>query len=324
MKDWQPTAKVETLRRRAKLIAEIRTFFTANNYWEVETPLASSETVVDAHIEPFELPVDKSPLFLQTSPEAGMKRLLAAGADRIFQITRAFRSGEAGRRHNPEYTILEWYAVGEDHFQQMEFTERLVRFVFQKTDHPLPESSFPRWTYDWAFEEAIGQKVITCGIEELQKIASAHAIEIPIGMQDSPIDDWRNLLLSHLVEPALEQQPAVFLYDYPASQAALAKVRRESPAVAERFELYLSGVEICNGYHELTGADELRRRADEQNAIRVAAGGRKLPAPSRLLSAMDAGLPDCSGVAVGVDRLIMQVLGLASIADVTAFPIDRA
>jgi lysyl-tRNA synthetase class 2 len=328
--DFRPTARLDVLKRRSALLAQLRLFFAQNRYWEVDTPILSQETVVDAYLDPFELTskadsaIDR--LFLQTSPEFAMKRLLASGADRIYQITKAFRCGEIGRRHNPEFTMLEWYAVGETYDTQMDFVESLFRSLSDFDNSP-----FERLTYGDAFETAFGKPVPNLAADELRDLAVHHGVEIPGSIRIDDRDGFLNLLLAEQVEPNLGVTRPTFLYDYPASQSALARVREAGPdqrhstgPVAERFELYINGIEFCNGYQELTDADELRRRIVRENTIREREGRLPLPAESRLLTAMDAGLPECSGVALGIDRLAMWLFGCESISDVIAFPFDRA
>ena len=322
--DFLPTADLETLRRRANLLKTIRNAFDAAGYLEVETPILSHDTVVDAHLDPFVTHAaetsSSSPIFLQTSPEFGMKRLLAGGATAIFQIGKVFRQGESGRLHNPEFTMIEWYRVGDDHHRQMDFTADLLRQVCPGL---LGSADIKRFTYDEAFVEFVGQRVLICDAEELRTIAIHHGLQPPESFTDDR-DEWLNFLLSELVEPHLGQDTPCFLYDYPASQAALAKVRPDTPPVAERFELYIRGTEICNGYNELTDPTELRRRIDRENAIRMANAKPALPTSNRLLDAMEHGLPECSGVALGFDRLFLLAENRDDIADVIAFPFDRA
>jgi len=361
MTEFLPTASLQTLRQRAALLAVIRRFFDDAGYFEVETPLLSADIVVDAWLEPFVanfLPSPQmwvhggQPHYLQTSPEFAMKRLLAAGAQAIYQLGKAFRNGEVGDRHNPEFTMLEWYRVGDDHHAQMTFTEALVQRVFAAAlelsndkltiDNPILHGAllrqqrlakrvanprgFERLSYDEAFERYTGQCVLQAGMGTLFDLAAKHRLICPLGLDRDDRDGWLNWLLAELVEPHLGCDRPTFLGDYPASQAALARtsVSAKGAAVAERFELYLDGVEICNGYHELTDSAVLRVRIREQLAIRAAAGLRPLPAESRLLAAMDSSLPASSGNAMGVDRLLMLALGHSRLADVIAFPFDRA
>jgi elongation factor P--(R)-beta-lysine ligase len=349
---FRPTAGLGVLQLRSKLLDFTRAHFRALGLWEVETPLLSRDIVVDAYLEPFTTrsdsgsecrpPSPESELFLQTSPEFGMKRLLASGASSIFQITRAFRRGEIGRLHNPEFTILEWYHVGASYHDEMEFVEDFVCAFFEAANgliarqpiRPTTASAeraprlvprpFPRSAYDALFQRVLGTGVLDKTPGELSEKAHAAGIEPPPGLAIDDVDGWLNLLLALKAEPELTRQSAVFLYDYPASQAALARIRPGLPPVAERFELYLSGVEICNGYQELTDPQELRRRIAVQQALRRREGSRPLPAESQLLAAMEAGLPECSGVALGFDRLLMAAVGASSLAEVVAFPFDRA
>ncbi len=318
----------------------LRRTFEALGYWEVETPILSQDIVVDAHLDPFiahfhsaRLPNDSSVIgseyYLQTSPEFAMKRLLAAGADAIYQITRVMRNGEHGRWHNPEFTMAEWYRAGDDHHAQMDFTEHLVRQLFSeaegfRADAQLSKEPFERLSYNQAFERYAGVEVLEMDTAEFPELALMHDVSPPSELSTKDRDAWLNFLLASVVEPELGQDHPTFLYDYPASQAALAKVREDTPPVAERFELYYSGVELCNGYHELSDALEFKTRMQTQNQLRHAAGAKPLPETNRLLSAMQSGLPACAGVALGVDRLIFLALGLEKIDEVLAFPWNRA
>lgn len=347
-----PTASLETLKQRSQLIASLREFFRANGYWECETPIISREVIVDANLDPFVThDVSGEPYFLQTSPEAGMKRLLCAGAEAIFQITRVMRRGESGSLHNSEFTMVEWYRVGDDHHEQMDYVERLVRAFYGEArcqskavvgaddSRDLPTTPFERLTYDEAFEQFAGTRVLNLSSRELSNLASEHGVATPPAMDIQDRDGWLNLLLAELVEPHLGRDCPQFVYDYPASQAALAKTRwnslsgedtdsqpQDSFEVAERFELYDRGVELCNGYHELTDVDEFVRRSlvERQNSESAADEQRDLPGAPLLEGAMRAGLPDCAGVALGLDRLVMMALGKTEIVDVLAFPGERA
>ncbi|MGE3314199.1 MAG: EF-P lysine aminoacylase EpmA [Planctomycetaceae bacterium] len=331
--DYLPSAKLALLEIRAKLLATVREHFAAHDYWEVETPILSQDVVVDAHLEPFAVPwrEDGGPgtMYLQTSPEFGMKRLLAAGAKAIYQVTRAFRKGEQGPRHNPEFTMVEWYRAGDTHHDQMDFVEGLVSAVISASPRlrdvtPRLTRPFARLSYDEAFETAIGCKVLSLSTIELAQLARRLDIVVPESIDENDRDGWLNLLLAEKVEPTLGPEVPTFLYDYPASQSALARIRNDAIPVAERFELYMNGIELCNGYHELTDPAELRRRMAVQAAIRAGDGRPALPDQNRLLDAMEAGLPASSGVALGFDRLVMLAVGAQSIDEVIAFPFDRA
>lgn len=312
------------LRLRAELLSKLRSFFAERQFLEVETPILSADVVVDRHLDPMSAVLAEDPrrpdigerLWLQTSPEFGMKRLLAAGATAIYQITKAFRNGEIGRLHNPEFTMVEWYRAGDDMTTGMTLLSDLCEAL-------LNRGPAERLSYTAAFERHVGLNLHLANIEELSSAARRLKISVPDGIGDDR-DGWLNLLLAECVEPHLGQQSPTILYDYPASQAALAIVRGENPPVAERFELYVRGIELANGYHELLNAAELRRRNAVNNAARTAEGKPSLPEESRLLAAMEAGLPACSGVALGFDRLVMIAAGASSIAEVIAFPIDRA
>lgn len=320
---WQPAAGAEALRLRAQLLARIRTFFAERDVLEVETPLLSHAGLPTPQLESFTVhPVSRpeaSAGYLHTSPEFPMKRLLAAGSGSIYQICRVFRADERGRRHNPEFTLLEWYRVGFDAPALMAELEALLKSLFDDT---CPAGGIQRLSYREAFLQYAGVDGLDAAVEPLRRILVEHLIPVP---DDMPVDDpdpWRDLVLTQVIEPRLP--PAVFLYDYPASQAALARIRPGPSPVAERFELYLDGVEIANGFHELTDADEQRRRFEAGNAARVARGLAPVPLDEALLAALAYGLPDCAGVAVGLDRLLMYAAGVDSIDAVLAFPWDRA
>ncbi|MCA9078612.1 MAG: EF-P lysine aminoacylase GenX [Planctomycetaceae bacterium] len=338
-----PTASLRVLRFRAEMLDWVRQFFRGRGYWEVETPLLSHDVCVDVWLEPFAVEVNSnghpSQMFLQTSPEFGMKRLVAAGAEAIFQVTRAFRQEESGPLHNPEFTIVEWYRVGETYHQQMDLVERLVTGFSQYAAHLSTEMEglnfrncvvsslvcpFPRITYEEAFRQVTGKSVMGMSAIELSDLAESFGIRGPESLRQDDRDGWLNLILTEVVEPRLEEQSAVFVYDYPSSQAALARISEADPAVAERFELYLNGIEICNGYQELTDVNELRRRQSEHSRRRQQEGLPALPEDNRLVSALELGLPECSGVALGFDRLLLSALQMDTLSEVVAFPFDRA
>lgn len=319
---------LETLQHRAALIAATRAFFVEHGYWECETPILSRDVVVDANLDPLKTQLAGETFYLQTSPEAGMKRLLVRGAEAIFQITRAFRQGEHGPLHNPEFTMLEWYRVGDSHHDQMQFVEQLVRHVYQTASDlvevPARGEPFEKLSYDEAFERHTGQRVLGLDTAKLRALAREKNVTAPASLADDDRDGWLNVLLSELVEPNLGLATPTFVYDYPASQCALARIREDDPPIAERFELYDRGIELCNGYHELTDADELQQRTLAENDLRRATGQAELPGATQLEAAMRVGLPECSGVALGLDRLIMLALGKSLVDEVIAFPVDEA
>jgi lysyl-tRNA synthetase class 2 len=323
--DFHPTANWENLRLRAELLGRVRAFFSERGFLEVETPILSADTVVDRHLDPFSVTLDDAPprsaaarpLWLQTSPEFCMKRLLAAGGEAIYQVTRAFRQGELGPLHNPEFTIVEWYRVGDGMAEGIELLDELCQAL-------LARGPAERISYRAAFERHLGVNPHTADTQALAEAAARHGVEAPASLGEEDRDGWLDLLLAERVGPGLGQQRPVIVYDYPASQAALARVRPGETPLAERFELFASGIELANGYHELLDADELRRRNAANNALRGADGKRALPEESRLLAAMEAGLPACTGVALGFDRVVMLAAGAKSLDEVIAFPFDRA
>jgi lysyl-tRNA synthetase class 2 len=320
-----PAASWNVLRRRAELLRRLRAYFDARGYLEVETPLLSHDIVVDRHLDPFATvlaadarrPDVGERLWLQTSPEAAMKRLLAAGATALYQVTRSFRNGERGPLHNPEFTIAEWYAAGQSYGEAMTFLSELC-------DDLLGCGPAERLSYAEAFRRWVAVDPHAAPADDLREAARRHGIAAPDSLAADDRDGWLNLLLVERVEPRLREsgRPAI-LFDFPAGQAALAQVNGDPP-VAERFELYVRGVELANGYHELRDAAVLRRRSRLANEGRAKDGKPPLPEESRLLAAMDRGLPDCCGVALGFDRLVMLAVGATTIDEVLAFPIDRA
>jgi lysyl-tRNA synthetase class 2 len=257
--------------------------------------------------------------FLQASPELHMKRLLAAGAQAIFQVTRSFRAGERGELHNPEFTIVEWYRTGDDMQAGINLLDELLQSV-------LGTPSAARTSYAEAFERTLGVSPFTAALADFANVAERNGVSVPVAFDREDRDEWLNLLLATRVEPLLGRDRPEITYHYPASQASLATVVR-SPLgydVAERFELHYRGIELANGFHELGDAAEQRARFEAVNAARAADGRPTLPIPERLLAALEHGLPDCTGVALGFDRLAMLAVGATSIDEVIAFPRDRA
>lgn len=332
--DFLPTASLRTLELRARALAATRRFLDARGYFEVDVPLVSADRVIDPHLAPFAvLPVDTAPPavergcvpthHLQTSVEFGMKRLLAAGARAIYQLSHVFRAGERGPRHNPEFTMLEWYRIGDTHIEQMAETEALVAELFALCGQSLPVP-FGRLTYQQAFERSLGIDPLRASVAELARVATEQEVAVPESHDPQDRDGWLNLLLALCVEPHLGVTRAEFVCDYPASQGALARLRPGEPPVAERFELYLRGVELCNGYHELTSAHELRQRIAAESDRRAREGLPALPVHNRLLDSMEHGLPPCAGTALGFDRVLMLAVGASRIDEVIPFPWDRA
>ncbi len=316
--NWQPRATLSTLQQRSRLLAHIRHYFAEQQVLEVETPILAPAGNTDPMIENIQarfspLVAAGDGLYLQTSPEYAMKRLLAAGSGPIYQICKVFRAGERGRRHNPEFSMLEWYRPGYNLQQLMDEVEELVSRVAQI------EGEAWRCTYRQLFQRFLAVDPVDDEIFVLQSCAQRHGIVLDGVAEDR--DFWLDLLLSHIIEPQLcELGRMVFVYEFPSSQAALARL--DSHGMAERFELYLDGLELANGYHELADAGEQRRRFERDNERRYAAGKAKIPIDEALLMALQSGLPDCSGVALGLDRLLMCCSGIHDIAQVLAFPLE--
>jgi lysyl-tRNA synthetase class 2 len=322
MADWKPSASLTMLKIRARLLQRIRAFFQDREVLEVETPLLSSAAVTDPHIESYAIKNSQygKPRYLHTSPEFAMKRLLAAGSGSIYQVCKVFRQGEVGRWHNPEFTMLEWYRLGFDHQQLMAEVDCLLR---ELVDGYLTLGDTQHLTYRDAFQQYAGLDPHSASTDQLQAKVKEHGIDVT-GLDENCKDPWLDLLMTHVVEPALPRECPVFIYDYPASQAALARIRQDAPPVAERFELYIFGMELANGFHELTDAQEQRQRFVADNQARAAAGLSSMPIDEHFLAALDAGLPACAGVALGVDRLVMLAAGAKSISEVLAFDAERA
>ena len=323
---WRPTATLDVLKLRARLLVRIREYFSHAGVLEVDTPVLSAAGTTDPAIQSFSTTYhgpgacNDARLYLHTSPEFPMKRLLAAGAGSIYQICKVFRDGESGRYHNPEYTLLEWYRTGFDHVALMAEVESLLRAVLWDI---IPLAPARYWTYRELFREYAGIDPFATTPVELQQVLRSHGITAPAGLPPDARDGWLHLLLTHVIEPSLDAG-LVFISDYPASQAALARLYPGVPPVAARFEVYLGGVELANGYHELTDAAEQRQRFERDNTHRRTQGLATVEPDRRLLAAMRSGLPDCAGVALGFDRLLMIANGSRHIDEVMAFPLNHA
>ncbi len=319
--DWRPAAALETLALRARLLAEVREYFAAAGVMEVETPVLAVAPVTDVHLASLVTRVaGRGEFYLQTSPEYAMKRLLAAGAPDIYQIGRVFRDGERGAQHNPEFTLIEWYRRGFDLDALMrDCAQLLARLLGTRRKLDTPQYL----TYREAVSEFAGVDALEATPAELRACVGRHSIDAP---REAPEDRdfWLDLLMSTVVGPRLGAGRLCFLHDYPASQAALARLNPRDPRVARRFEIYLEGVELANGFHELTDASEQRARFERDLGERSRRGMPGVPLDERLLAALQHGLPDCSGVALGFDRVAMLAAGARRIEEVIAFPIERA
>ncbi|MBU9827070.1 elongation factor P--(R)-beta-lysine ligase [Rahnella perminowiae] len=319
---WQPSASVANLLKRAAILAEIRRFFADRGVLEVETPAMSQATVTDIHLVPFETrfvgpgAADGMTLYLMTSPEYHMKRLLAAGSGPIYQMGRSFRNEEAGRHHNPEFTMLEWYRPRYDMYRLMNEVDDLLQQV-------LDCDSAETLSYQQAFTRHLSIDPLSADKTELREAAAKLDLSNIADIEEDR-DTLLQLLFTMGVEPHIGRDKPTFVYHFPATQASLAEISTEDHRVAERFEVYYKGIELANGFRELTDSREQRQRFEQDNRKRAARGLPQHPIDNNLLDALAHGMPECSGVALGVDRLIMIALGAASLSDVLAFPVTRA
>jgi lysyl-tRNA synthetase class 2 len=325
MSDWRPSASFDAIRLRARLNALARAFFAERDVLEVETPVLSRGGNSEPNIASFSLEfsgrTDGGPRtrWLRTSPEYPLKRLLAAGLGDCYELGRVFRDGEAGGRHNPEFSMLEWYRVGWDHLRLAAETAELANAALALVGRSAPLRVVP---YRDLYRDALDLDPFLANEGELRAALG----EVRIDPEGLVRDDWLDLLMTHRLQPAFATDELLAVVDWPASQCALARLRESGDGfpVAERFELYLGAVELANGYHELADAGEQRARFDRDLMRRRERGTIQPPLDEALLSALDAGLPDCAGVALGMDRLLMAMLGTDRIADVLAFDFARS
>lgn len=314
------------LRLRAKLYALIRAFFAERAVLEVDTPVLGQGASTDANIDSFDTgftgPAGAGARrrFLRTSPEFWHKRLLAQGLGDCYELGKAFRNGEYGRRHNPEFTLLEWYRVGWDVQRLMGEVEALVRAAFAFAGRSAGPAE--RLSYRELFMRHLATDPLTASDDELRRLAAGVWVDVARLDRDGVLD----VLMTHRIEPALPPHGMTFVYEYPASQAALARLRRDldGQPVAERFELYVGQLELANGFDELADPLEQLGRFEADNRLRVARGGEALPIDRNLLAALEDGLPQCSGVALGVDRLLMAMVEAEDLREVLAFPFPDA
>ena len=318
--DWQ------NAKQRAHILAQIRSFFLALDIIEVETPLLSHATVTDVHLDAFstlynysaESHCDESTnLYAQTSPEFAMKRLLASGYGCCYQICKAFRHEQQGRYHNPEFTMLEWYRVGFDHFQLMDEVGELLSSV-------LGCQQVERISYQELFIREVAIDPLMTNRDELIRIISAHDKLSDWLEQEDCLDTLLQFIMAELIEPNIGDNKPCFVYNFPASQASLAKISLKDPRVAERFECYFKGIELANGFHELTDVAQQKLRFEQDNQTRTTLGKIEQDIDQHFISALEHGLPACAGVALGIDRLVMLALTVNKIDQVITFPIVNA
>ena len=318
--NWRPSATLEILRARAELLRAIRKFFHERGVLEVDTPALSRHGTVDRHIDSLEV---RGRGWLHTSPEFAMKRLLAAGSGPIFQLCHVFRDEQAGRFHNPEFMMLEWYRPGWDYRRLADEVEALFKICLGSQS----TTPFERLSYQAAFQRDALLDPFTAPIADLKSGLARQDVPVPANItreEESSRDFWLDLWMGSVVGPKLGVGAPCFIYDFPPSQAALARIRNDAPPVAERFELFWKGIELANGFHELTDAGEQRVRFEADRAWRAVQGRGAPPYDANLIAALEAGMPEGSGVALGVDRLLMLMLGLAEIAQSMPFGSTRA
>jgi elongation factor P--(R)-beta-lysine ligase len=319
--NWQPSATLEHLTLRARILSQIREFFSARGVLEVDTPLMCHTSVTDTHIESIPAifqghsSTAQQTYYLQTSPEYAMKRLLAAGSGAIFQICKAFRQGEVGRLHNPEFTMLEWYRPDYDHHALMNEMDELLQLVLH-----VPAAE--RKSYAQIFQDYLQIDPHTASLDELSDCAQQQKLDVQANITDR--DTWLQLLLSECIEPHIGKERPIFIYDFPMSQAALARIQPGNPPTASRFEVYMHGIELANGFHELQNVAEQRARFENNCAERLKSNLPAIAIDEHFLAALEHGLPDCAGVALGLDRLVMIAAKCQSIADVLSFNFSKA
>ncbi len=327
---WATVCTHEALLCRASLLQTIRTYFQQQQVLEVETPVLSTYANTDPFIDSFHCHGDAAghcDYYLHTSPEFFMKRMLCSGSGDIFQICKVFRRSESGRKHHPEFSLLEWYRIGIDEHQLMQQIQQMLSYILKNIDFPIAipgAISFKKYSYQYCFEKYTGINPHQTNSKCLQQLAQHKNIHTHLN-EDDTLDRWLELLFHHLVEPhisgCLEQPEFCFVYDYPASQAALARIENntEGSTIARRFELYGGGLELANGFYELNDANIQRSRFAAENKTRLELGKKPVPVDELLLLALEHGLPTCSGVALGLDRLLMILLQKNHIHEVLGF-----
>ena len=310
---WEPNTDFTALKARALLLNQIRQFFFKQGVLEVETPLIDCYSVTDPYTTAIPIRIDQRKLFMQTSPEYAMKRLLASGSGAIFQICKAFRADELSTKHNTEFTMLEWYRPGFDHHKLIAEVDSLLQDIIDVG--PAIKSS-----YKDLFKNFFDFDPHTVDLTTLRSTAEKNNIILSSSAaKNIKRADWHQLLMTHIIEPQLTGNSPWIIYDYPVEQAALANIRNESPPVSERFEVYFNGLELANGYHELTDATEQMKRFEQDCRDREQLRLAHMLPDIRLLQALKSGLPKCSGVAVGIDRLLMAKEKIIVISKVITF-----
>lgn len=323
---WQPTCSVAMLQLRARMLSNIRAFFLNKAVLEVETPLLSHTIGTDPQLAFFathyDLPPRQQRLFLQTSPEFAMKRLLAAGCGSVYQICKAFRNGESGRFHNPEFTLLEWYRTGFTLPQLMDEIAELILSLFAAEQVAL--TAVQRHRYQAIFQHYTGLDALVFSYADYCAYALTHELPEALSLCEHDHALWLDFLFSHQVQPYLGENALCLVYGYPACQSSLARINALDPRTTDRVELFINGVELGNGFYELTDANEQNQRFNDEISIRQQKNLANVVKDERLISALTSGLPECSGIAIGLDRLLMLLSKSASIDEVLSFSIHRA
>lgn len=320
--DWQPSCDLQHLRIRAQMLASIRQFFADRHVLEVETPLLCQHTGTDPQLEffatYFQFPPYQTELFLQSSPEFAMKRLLAAGSGSIYQICKAFRNSESGRLHNPEFTILEWYRVGFDLPGLMQEVQLLLRTLFDATIPVL------QIAYQSLFFELTGLDALNFEISVYQDYAIQHGFPEALALCEFEHARWLDFIFSHVLQAGMTPDTFIMVFDYPSVLSSLARVSKTDDRVTDRFEVFMNGIELGNGFYELNDAQEQAVRFESEILYRQQHNLKPVQKDSYLLKALATGLPDCSGIAIGLDRLLMLMTQTQHINQVLAFPLERA
>ena len=318
---WQPGCSLELIRLRAELLHDIRCFFYNENVLEVETPILCQAIGTDPYLDFFSTSQVNDCFYLQTSPEFAMKRLLAANTGSIYQITKAFRKGESGRFHNPEFTMLEWYRIDFDLQQLMDDIELLLSQL-------LPTERFPeqaeRVSYADVFKQYTGLNALQFDQSRYQSVAEQYGFPEASKLCADDHNTWLDFLFSHIVQQHLGRAGLCMVYDYPACLPSLARLNLNDPLIVERVEVFIQGIELGNGYYELTDMQQQSSRFEQEILLREKNGAQKVSKDERFLAALQSGLPDCSGIAIGLDRLLMIISQQSHINEVLAFPINNA
>ncbi|MGK0289354.1 MAG: lysyl-tRNA synthetase class 2 [bacterium] len=321
MPKFTPTADIQVLQKRSNFTKKVRLFFEERSLLEVETPTISQFPALDLHIDPFKssFSTTNNPCYLITSPEYHMKRLLSAGSGSIFQICKAFRNGESGSKHNPEFTIIEWYRIGWNHHQLMDEVNDLLQTL-------LKTQEAKKTTYEEAFQSHLQIDPFTVTQDQFLSYCRSINHTPPNDFQKQVVsrDELLNYLMGIFIEPELGKSQPEFIYNYPSSQANLAQINIDDPRTSARFEVYYHGYELCNGFYELSDPREQERRFKQENQLRAKEGKEVFPIDSFFLDALEHGMPSCAGVAVGFDRILMLALGKKSIDEVISFAWEKA